>query len=349
MPQDEGLSQLIRERIAKHGALTIADYMALALSHPEYGYYMRKDPLGVAGDFTTSPEISQIFGEMIGAWLAAQWQAMGKPECALVELGPGRGTLMNDILRATRFVPSFHDSISVHLVESSPVLQQKQWQTLANKHKRLSWHAEIGDLPDKPLLLVANEFFDALPIHQYVCENGAWRERTVALSGDKLCFAFKDTTLDRQGSFYERCPEGLRIAGEIGKRLIVQGGVAIAIDYGYGEGSHADTLQAVKNHGYHDPLLDPGSADLTAHVDFAALAQAAAASGANAYGPQPQGRFLYLLGIAHRVAKLCEGATPQQKAAILSGVERLTSPDGMGSLFKVLCVTSPQHPKPEGF
>ncbi len=348
------LSDIIRSRIETTGPITVAEYMQLALSHPEFGYYIRKDPLGEAGDFTTAPEISQIFGELVGAWLAQQWLHMKSPECALAELGPGRGTLMYDILRATRGVPGFHDAISVHLVETSPALKQKQWQALAGKHPRITWHKSIDTLPETPRLIVANEFFDALPIHQYVQQDGTWHERMVGLDGDgRFCFMLnKPSPFGRgqgEGDIYEHSPATLHIVEQLSRHIAAQGGVMLAVDYGYAEEKHADTLQAVKNHQYHNPLESPGSADITAHVDFAAIAKITRAQGAQAYGTVAQGEFLATLGAGARAAKLCERATPAQKADILTALERLTSPDAMGDLFKVLCITSPSHPKPEGF
>jgi NADH dehydrogenase [ubiquinone] 1 alpha subcomplex assembly factor 7 len=361
LPQGEGeLERIIKDRIAAAGPISVADYMELALTHPEFGYYMRRDPLGAQGDFTTSPEISQIFGELAGLWLARQWEVMGKPKAALIELGPGRGTLMADALRASKKINGFHDAISVHLVEKSPVLKQKQWHTLAGKHNRIEWHETLDDLPDMPWLLIANEFFDALPIRQFVYQKDAWHERMVGVEDDHLAFVIpakagiqlpfpldSGQRLDND-AIVEHCQPALSITTRIASHLSAQGGAALVIDYGYAQGK-GDTLQAMHRHSYHDTLKNPGEADLTAHVDFAALAQAALQAGAKTFGPEPQGRFLMKIGAGVRVQKLCAQADSEQSAALISGLERLASPDKMGDLFKVMAIAAADHPKPEGF
>jgi NADH dehydrogenase [ubiquinone] 1 alpha subcomplex assembly factor 7 len=351
------LSALIQQQIKKHGPITIADYMQLALQHPDYGYYTRNDPLGAKGDFTTAPEISQIFGELIGAWLATQWMESGKPGMALVELGPGHGTLMADILRATRKIPDFHDALSVHMVETSPTLKQKQWSTLAGAHINLHWHDGLDTVPDRPLLLVANEFFDALPIRQYVHTAKGWQERMVTLDKEgKLTFimvsAKPPATLKElpvSENIYEYSEPSIEVMQMIGTRLKQRGGAALIIDYGYTGGTRADTLQAVKAHNFHPVLETPGAADLSAHVDFDALAGAAVAQGAIRFPVATQGRFLERLGAELRLKALCKDANAAQKSAMISGLERLTSPDAMGELFKALCVAHPEHPHPDGF
>lgn len=357
--------------IAASGPMTVAQYMELALTHPEFGYYMRKDPLGVKGDFTTAPEISQVFGELVGAWLASQWLAMGKPQCALAEPGPGRGTLMADILRATKHVAGFHDAVSLHLIETSPALKAKQWQALSGKHPHIEWHGAFSEIPAKPLLLVANEFFDALPVRQFVFD-GEWKERMVEIKNGNLSYIVmpaeagiqsllrrKRGALDPGQNYnlkvgrddnvvYEHSPAAQAIARAIGAHIKNHGGAALIVDYGH-EGKSGDTLQAVRDHQYHDPLIEPGTADLTCHVDFGLLKEAAQESGAAVYGPAPQGIFLNALGANRRAAKLCEAAGGAQRASILSGVERLLSLKQMGYLFKVLAITHPSHPRPEGF
>ncbi len=356
------LEKLLIERIRAKGPITIGEFMALALTHPVYGYYMRKDPFGVQGDFITAPEISQVFGELIGAWLVEQWRLMGEPQAALVELGPGRGTLLVDALRATRHVSGFHESVSVHLVEVSETLKSKQWEMLAGKHRDINWHVSVEELPEKPLLLVANEFFDALPIRQFVHEADGWKERMIGLDDkNKLAFVTMPiapslmppslpTRSTGEGNMvYEYCEAGISIADTIARHIRVLGGVALLIDYGYAGGSRGDTLQTVREHQYQDLLLDPGTADLTAHVDFDALRAAAMEAGAATYGLVPQGVFLNRLGAGLRVQKLCRNATAQQKSAMISAYERLVSIEQMGDLFKVLCIAQPNHPKPEGF
>ena len=354
------LESLLKERIRSHGPITVAEYMALSLAHPSYGYYMRKDPLGVQGDFITAPEISQIFGELTGAWLAQQWLDMGKPQASLVELGPGRGTLMEDALRATRHIPGFHDAVSLHLVEVSPVLKEKQWLRLAGKHRDLNWHGSIEELPEKPLLVIANEFFDALPIRQFVCEAGKYSERMIGLDDkERLQFATFSTTapppilpasLKADGkTILEYNEAAIATVDTLSRQITALGGAALIIDYGYTGGSQGDTLQTVRAHQYQDVLTEPGTADLTAHVDFDALIDAAQETGAATHGVVSQGEFLMRLGALPRAQKLCENTSAAQKSAMISALERLTSPEQMGELFKVLCITHPSHPKPEGF
>lgn len=335
--------------------MPLSEYMALALAHPEYGYYMRKDPFGEHGDFTTAPEISQVFGEVIGAWLVTQWVLMGKPKAALAELGPGRGTLMADILRATSRVKGFHDAITVHLMELSPLLRQKQWTALAGKHPDIRWHTGFGEIPAKPLLLVANEFFDALPISQYRHDKDGWKERRIVLGKKSaLEFAFlpEAPPVPLRGesvsdALYEYSEAATQMALVISTRILTYGGTALIVDYGY-EGTHGDTLQAVREHKYHDILTDPGTADLTAHVDFYNLTRAAA-TGATVYGPVGQGHFLTRLGAVERTRKLCEKASKKQQKSLTAGLERLTGTKEMGELFKALCIVHPELPKPEGF
>lgn len=332
------LEELIKERIRKHGPLSVADYMAMCLTHPEFGYYMRRDPLGVAGDFTTAPEISQIFGELVGMWLAAQWQKQGKPGAILVEFGPGRGTLMADLLRATKKVGGFHEAISVHLVEASPVLKQKQWQALAGKHSTINWHESIESLPDAPIFFIANEFFDALPVRQFI--NG--KERMVGLEKEIFCF------LPKAGDITETSPESLDVMQKLASR-VAKGGAGLVVDYGYMGGSKGDSLQAMKKHGYTDVLDDPGEADITAHVDFDALAECAKKAGAEVYGALPQGKFLLQIGASQRLMNLCAAATDAQKKDLMSGFERLIAHEQMGELFKVLALIPTGAGRPEGF
>lgn len=354
------LETLIKDRIRKNGPITVADYMSICLSHPELGYYMRRDPIGALGDFITAPEISQIFGELIGLWLARQWDVLGKPRCALVELGPGRGTLMSDALRATKKIPGFGETVSVHLVETSPVLKQKQWAALANKHTHIHWHESIAELPkDLPWLLVANEFFDALPIRQFIYQDTAWHERMVGYGDGQLTFATasvaKQDSLPglidappREGVIMEHCQDALDIIADISAHIATVGGAALIIDYGYTQGK-GDTLQAVRDHAHHDALQTPGEADLTAHVDFAALKEASEQAGAQVFGATAQGKFLMSIGAGQRVQKLCAQASKEQSAQLISGLKRLASPDQMGELFKAMAVVGKNHPKPEGF
>ena len=340
------LENILKDRIRKNGALTVAQFMEEALSNPEYGYYMKRDPFGLFGDFITAPEISQVFGEIIGVWLAHCWQQIGSPqEIAIVELGAGRGTLMADILRSTKKIKGFHDAISIHLVEISPVLKQKQWKTLAGKHERIEWHENISSLPELPLLLVANEFFDALPIRQFVNAGGKLQERMVDLAGDEFCFSPSGVA----GEITETCEPAVEIIKDISRNIGEHGGAAIIIDYGYIGGSRADTIQAIKSHKYHNILQDIGECDITAHVDFSALEEAAANEKVLVHKTIPQGAFLMRLGAGVRTTALCEVSTKEQQNNLVSGLKRLADPDEMGELFKVMAITSKDIPNPEGF
>jgi NADH dehydrogenase [ubiquinone] 1 alpha subcomplex assembly factor 7 len=353
-----GLERAIAEAIRREGPLPVARFMSLALHHPTCGYYSGRDPLGPRGDFVTAPELSQAFGEVIGAWLAQAWLDLGRPApFRLVELGPGRGTLLADALRATRTIAGFHDALRLHLVETSERLRQAQAARVAEFAP--TWHARLGEVPSGPLLLIANEFFDALPVHQLTVTVQGWVERCVALDrGGKLVFrpADRRSPLGADlpeappGTVAEVSPARNELAREVGRRIAEHGGVALVIDYGaWAEGPTGDTLQATRAHAPCDPLDAPGSADLTTHVDFRALAGAAAEGGASVYGPVPQGTFLTTLGIHLRTAKLIERATPEQQRALRAALFRLTDASAMGELFKVLVLAGPEAPAPPGF
>ncbi|MCT8971950.1 class I SAM-dependent methyltransferase [Microbaculum marinisediminis] len=345
------LEALIRAEIAKAGPLPLERYMALCLGHPEHGYYMAKPAIGAAGDFTTAPEVSQMFGEIVGAVLAHGWQAMGSPApVRLVELGPGRATLMLDMLRTFKVLPALIEAVDIHLVETSPRLRAAQAYRLNEAGVSATWHDSIDTVPAGPMLLVANEFFDALPIRQRVMRGGEWRDVMVAIGpGDKLAFVdgpavpaedIPDGLRDAaEGTVLEDCPAASDIAGRIGARLATDPGLALIVDYGYREPAHGDSLQALRGKTFADPLDAPGEADLTAHVDFAALAKAATATGAAAFGPITQGSFLSALGIGLRAERLrASGAAAQDLTLAL---ERLTGAGAMGTLFKVLALASP--------
>ncbi len=355
------LSRLLARRIRATGPLTIADFMTEALLHPRFGYYTTRDPLGARGDFTTAPEVSQIFGELIGLWCADAWQRMGRPApVILAELGPGRGTLMADALRALKIAPEFRRALSLHLVETSPVLRAAQRAALGPASP--AWHDSIATLPDGPLILIANEFLDALPIRQLLRGETSWHERLVALDadGERLAFAADAAPsaaaalvppglrAAAPGSLCEIRPAALSLAAGLGARLMRQGGVALFIDYGYWPSACGDTLQALAGHRRRAVLDNPGAADLTAHVDFETLAAAARAAGARVWGPVPQGRFLAALGLAERAAALLARARPEQVAAIESGCQRLIDPAEMGTLFKALALADPALPAPAG-
>ncbi len=346
------------------GPISVADYMTLALGHPRYGYYMARDPLGAAGDFITAPEISQMFGELIGLWCAVVWQQMGRPApVLLVELGPGRGTLLADALRAARTRPDFAAALRVHLVETSPFLRKQQEMTLAKRHPglKVEWHERLEDAPAvAPILVVANEFFDALPIRQYVRTGEGWWERRIGLGANAEGFAFALEKVDEpdlpqawavaeRGVIVETGAQGAALARTIGARTAQTGGAALVIDYGYTHPAPGETLQAVRHHVFQDILDRPGETDLTAHVNFAALAAAAEDGGARAYGPIAQGLFLSRLGIAARAQALMAGARRDQAASIASGLRRLVHPAEMGAMFKALALAHPHLPPPPGF
>ncbi len=349
------LSHHLRALIGRQGPISVARFMELALGHPELGYYRRRDPLGLKGDFVTAPEVSQMFGELIGAWCAVVWSQMGRPDpLRLVELGPGRGTLMADALRVIRqTAPAFHQALRLHLVETSPVLKEKQAALLTDAAP--SWHDTFGDVPMGPLLLIANEFFDALPVAQFERQADGWHERLVGEDGDGFRFVLSETTVPAPlddgpaASVFETCDSGRRLAREIGGRLASAGGAALVIDYGHARPAFGDTLQAVRGHRYRPVLESPGEADLTAHVDFAALAAAARDAGAAAYGPIPQGEFLTRLGIGQRAERLSQGAGLAQAAEIVKACRRLIDRQEMGTLFKALAMTGPGQPAPPAF
>ncbi len=350
------LARLLVQRIAAAGPMTVADYMAECLLHPGHGYYTTRDPLGAAGDFTTAPEISQMFGELVGLALAQAWLDQGAPApFTLAELGPGRGTLMADLLRATRGVPGFHAAAQVVLVEASPILRQVQEKTVGRQVDHgLRWLQSVADLPEQPLFLIANEFFDALPIRQFQRDGDGWRERLVGLRDGALAFGLSDPVdpaltgprfrAEPSGTVIEICPLAGFIVGNIAHRLHHHGGLALIIDYG-GWRSRGDTLQAVRGHAFTDPLAEPGLADLTAHVDFEALALSAAPP----HRYCTQGQFLTALGIEARAGRLAQGLGGAALDSHLAALRRLTHPDEMGSLFKVLGLTRPGAPPPPGF
>jgi len=323
-------------------------FMVLANAH----YYATRDPLGVAGDFTTAPEVSQMFGELVGLALADLWHRAGRPAAAYVELGPGRGTLAVDALRAMRKAGL---APRVHLVETSPVLRARQRAVLPDA----TWHDAVGTLPDDmALLVVANEFFDALPVRQWQRTADGWAERLVTHRPDGFTpvAAGVDQALTMLpalhqapiGSIVEDRPAATALARALGERLAEGGGALLAIDYGHAGGLVGDTLQAVRCHAFADPLAAPGAQDLTAHVDFGALAAAFAAGGARVTGPVEQGQWLVTLGLAQRAAALARAA-PDQAEAVAVAYRRLVDPAEMGRLFKVLAAAAPGWPSPAGF
>jgi NADH dehydrogenase [ubiquinone] 1 alpha subcomplex assembly factor 7 len=343
----------IRRLIAAAGPMPVAEYMRMCLTHPQYGYYVTRDPLGADGDFITAPEVSQMFGELIGVWMAAVWRRMGAPEdVRIIELGPGRGTMMADALRAVRVVKNFYDAVVLHLIEVSPRLQELQRQRLQAFGLQTAWHTALADVPGGPNIIVANEFIDALPVHQAVKRGDGWHPRVVGVdAGGNLTFGVGrdplrlfEATLPpaaRQApedAIFEWRPDS--IALELGAR-VRSGGAALIIDYGHGNSGLGDTLQAVDAHAFADPLATPGQVDLTAHVDFEALARGAESIGARCHGPLPQRDLLFNLGITERAERLKARATGEAAAAIELALARLTEPGerGMGELFKALAIT----------
>ncbi|AUH34848.1 class I SAM-dependent methyltransferase [Paracoccus tegillarcae] len=328
------LANIIAAQIRATGPMTLADYMDICLLHPMHGYYATRDPFGAAGDFTTAPEISQMFGELCGLALAQAWLDQGQPApFTLAEPGPGRGTLMADMLRAIRVAPGMSDAAQVALIEASAHLRGLQREKLG----RVSHLDAVDDLPAAPLFLMANEFFDALPIRQFQRVSDGWAERVVGLDGDRLSMGLAaPVDLPREGAvgdIYETCPSAPAIIGQIAARIAAHGGAAIIADYGGWNGS-GDTFQAMRNHAFDDPLAHPGEADLTAHVDFAPLAAAAISAGAVAARPVFQGDWLAMMGIKERASRL-EAAGDK---AAMAGYHRLTDPHEMGHLFKMLAI-----------
>jgi NADH dehydrogenase [ubiquinone] 1 alpha subcomplex assembly factor 7 len=356
------ISRKIARRISAEGPLSIAAFMAMALHDPEDGYYAWHSPIGAQGDYVTAPEISQVFGELIGLWCAVMWQRLGEPDpIILAELGPGRGVLIEDLLRAAAAIPTFRRALRLYLVEASPALRAEQEARLAGLCP--VWVSRFEDLPEGPMLLVANEFLDALPIRQFARGRGQWSERMVALDDDNR-FVLVDgpespaasllvpealRVRAQPDSVVEVCPAALSIAAGLGARFARRPGAALFIDYGYYLSAPGSTLRAVHRHRAVSPLAAPGTADLSAHVDFAALIDAARAGGAATYGPVSQRHLLTALGAQKRAAALRARATPSRQQALDEGVRRLLDADEMGTLFKAIALTLPGMPPPPGF
>lgn len=347
------LAAILTRQIRDSGPITIAEYMMQCLQHPTHGFYVNRDPFGASGDFTTAPEISQMFGELLGLALVQAWLDRGSPSSFnLVELGPGRGTLMSDMLRAAAQVASFVDGADVHLVETSPVLRTLQAKTIA---RPVTHQERFEDTPAGPLFLVANEFFDALPVRQFIRDGDGWRERVVGLENDTLSFGLTDITHPsylefrledtHDGDLVEYSSQREVVAGEIGRRICQGGGAALIIDYGDWR-SLGDTLQALRKHSIEDALESPGAADVTSHVDFEAIARAAAPARHSKL--TPQGTFLERLGITNRAQSLAKGLTDESLTNHVAAHHRLTHPDEMGTLFKVMAIFAPDTPVPPG-
>ena len=346
------IEPLLPERLARAitlaGPIPLAQFMGAANAH----YYATRDPLGANGDFTTAPEVSQMFGELIGLWLADLWDRAGRPMVRYVELGPGRGTLAADALRAMAKVGL---EPPVHFIETSPRLREEQAMRVAHAE----WAIDLVGIPDdRPLLVVANEFFDALPVRQLIKTGAGWRERLVACQDTLFLPIAGDRSFDMiipeplraapAGAILETSPASVNILRQLAQRLLAQGGAALIVDYGYEGPAIGDTLQAVREHRFANPFDTPGEQDLTAHVDFATLAEAARAEDVAVFGPIEQGAFLTELGIDPRAEALVRAA-PERAAQIAADRDRLVSSEMMGSIFKALAVTSPHWPEPAGF
>lgn len=353
------LAAQLKARIKADGSISVEAWMDACLSDPQYGYYMTRNPFGRLGDFTTAPEISQMFGELLGLWAGVVWQQIGAPlKVRLVEIGPGRGTLMKDALRALRGVPGAMDAFDVHMVETSPTLTKMQKTSLKDAPCDVAWHADMATVPPGPAIILANEFLDALPIRQYIQSSG-WHERVVALDGDQFVFELGDRVDDiiipekirtsPGGSIYEDAPIVRAAVQSIADRVASDGGAALIVDYGYTEHAIGETLQALSKHAYADPLENPGKHDLTAHVNFAAVGMDAEAAGARVWGPIEQGAFLERLGIAARAASLLVNATKEQAQDIATARRRLVDADAMGRLFKAIALTHPDSAAPPAF
>ena len=355
MTEDSPLQSEIKKLIKSAGPMPVWRYMELCLMHPRHGYYLSRDPLGREGDFTTAPEVSQMFGELLGLWAAWVWKAIGSPPLLrLIELGPGRGTMMADALRAMRVLPPLYQALSVHLVEINPVLREKQKAVLSGS-REIAWHDTIDDVPDGPAIIFANEYFDVLPIHQVVKRETGWHERTVEIdsTGELVFGAAPEPTphfdvllppLVRaapNGAVFEWRPDAEIM--KIASRVRDQDGAALIIDYGHLRSDAGDTFQAIARHSFADPLKNPGQADVTAHVDFQALVRAAEDLRARVHGPVPQGDFLRRLGIETRALTLMAKASPEVSEDISGALKRLVTGGrgGMGSMFKVLAISEP--------
>jgi NADH dehydrogenase [ubiquinone] 1 alpha subcomplex assembly factor 7 len=350
----------LRRRIAQliriQGPISIAEFMTIALHDRSAGYYARRDPLGL--DFTTAPEISQTFGELLGLWCTQVWRNQGCPSAArLVELGPGRGTLMCDALRAARLVPEFLAAIEVVLVESSPVLTAAQQDRLSNCGMPVRWVRDMFEIAhDRPSFIIANEFLDALPVQQFVLTDDGWRERVItAAAGDSLSFGLAPLPRTfrapaqrgtaEAGAVYEVSPGATALVEDIARGIASAGGAALFIDYGYEDKGFGDTLQAVGKHSFAEVLQSPGELDLSCHVDFGAMARTAVGAGAQVYGPLAQREFLQALGIELRLSKLLQSGENEGER---HAVQRLTDAGQMGNLFRVLAILPQGAPIPPG-
>ncbi|MEM8877584.1 MAG: SAM-dependent methyltransferase [Pseudomonadota bacterium] len=361
---DTPLAEQLRARIHASGPMPLAAFVLACLHDPVHGYYRNHQPLGMAGDFITAPEISQLFGEIIGAWTVVVAEALRNAEpndaVRLIELGPGRGTLMSDVLRVAQSRPELAGKLGVHLVEQNERLREQQRSTLESNGHQFSFHDALEDVPCGPSILLANEFFDCLPIDQLVWQGDSWRLRCVGLDdshqfqlqcGEQASIELTQLPeqAPEQSATLETCPELPELVSKLATRLRASPGVALIIDYGTSETTYGDTLQAIRNHQHVDPLSRPGETDITAHVNFAELARLARRNDLNVYGPMPQAQFLTELGLVQRLAKLMNGADAATRNQLELAAGRLAAPGAMGNVFKVMALTSPQIGPPPPF
>ncbi len=358
------LSRRLRQRIREQGPVSAGVFISEALFDPREGFYATKDPIGAGEDFITAPEVSQMFGELIGLWLAQAWQRLGAPRpVQLIELGPGRGTMMKDILRAARAVPGFAKALNVTLVEISPALITVQAQSLDQAPCPVHWRATLQQAPKGPGLILGNEFLDCLPVRQLVRQGGNWHERLVDCGPDGgFCFVLDPVPAPasvqalippalreaQDGALVEVRPAIATLAEHLAERFAAAPGLALFIDYGPAQSEPGDSLQAIRAHQKVDPLAAPGSADLTTRVDFAELARIARNAGLQVFGPVPQGQWLKALGLEYRAADLMR-KHPEQKARLARQVHRLSDAGEMGTLFKAIAIAAPGTPAPDGF
>ena len=358
------LDKIIRDRIREEGPMPVSTYMGLCLMHPEHGYYQSAEPFGERGDFLTAPEISQTFGEIIGLWLMQTWDDMGRPTPELIELGPGRGVLMRDILRTARALPEFLEQVDVHFIEKSERLRAFQAKAMLPLGRMARWSEILPASMDRVPFIIGNEFLDALPVVQYVHAGGSWRERLVGLKGKEFAFVASPGPVDpgllpewvhalapEEGRVLEVSPAVDRVILDIASLILSHGGCALLIDYGYDRPGPGDTLQGVRAHKYADVLKSPGKVDLTAHVNCARITELAEGEGLKVFGPVGQGDWLKALGIETRAEALIRSAKAQgvSPATIARAVRRLIAPGEMGDLFKVIVLMHPDGPTPAPF
>jgi NADH dehydrogenase [ubiquinone] 1 alpha subcomplex assembly factor 7 len=350
------LAQRIARLINATGPISLAEYMHMAMADPVEGYYARREAIGADADFVTAPEVSQMFGELVGVWCAEAWQALGSPRrFILAEAGPGRGTLMADLLRAGAKAPGFLDAAEIRLIETSAAMRRRQSDRLAAHSPRLGWVDRLEDVETGPLILVANEFLDALPVRQFVKAGTTWRERSIGLASDgSFVSMLGSATVDpgilpaghefeTEGSVFEWAPAREAWAETLSHRIQDTGGAALLIDYGHARSAFGDTFQAVRGHKRADPFGEPGKADLTSHVDFEAMTAAIARGGAVSSQTLTQGDFLLAMGLLERATALGTPLGESGREAIRNAVERLAAPDQMGGLFKVVAMTAKQN------